>query len=98
MCLYVYEGLKRPRDPRVVTKQYSNGLFGSFDTFEPSKQTLSSQPDKQTQSSVCSAVWQTHMATFIVDTVMGSSVSRVGVGVEASTKWGEDMTKTSCLC
>jgi hypothetical protein len=25
---------------RVVTGQYPNGLFGSFDTFEPSKQTI----------------------------------------------------------
>jgi hypothetical protein len=46
---------------RVVTEQYSNGLFGSFDTFEPSKQTHFSQSVKQTKSSVCSVVWQTHV-------------------------------------
>ena len=43
---------------RVVTRQYSNGLFGPFDTFELSKQTLFIQSVKQTDLRVCSVVSQ----------------------------------------
>ena len=39
--------------PRVVTKQYLNGLFGSFDYFGPNKQTEFLQSVKQTISCVC---------------------------------------------
>ena len=38
---------------RVVTKQYLNGLFGSFDYFGPNKQTEFLQSVKQTISCVC---------------------------------------------
>ena len=38
---------------RVVTKQYLNGLFGSFDYFGPNKQTEFLQSIKQTISCVC---------------------------------------------
>ena len=66
---------------RVVTEQYSNGLFGSFDTFEPSKQTIFFQSVKQTDSCVCSTVWQTHMTRFIADMVMGEVSLGLGLGL-----------------
>ena len=52
----VSAGVATGAGTRVVTKQYSNGLFGSFDTFEPSKQTFSARSVKQTEWSVCSVV------------------------------------------
>lgn len=42
---------------RVATKQYLNGLFGSFGNFEPSKQTHFLSSIKQTKVAVCSVVW-----------------------------------------
>jgi hypothetical protein len=39
---------------RVVAKQYSNGLFGLFDTFELSKQTLLLESSKRISRSVYS--------------------------------------------
>lgn len=70
------------RSVRVVTEQYSNGLFGSFDTSEPSKQTLFSQSIKQTNPSVCLTVWQTHMTSSIVDMVMGAVSLGLGLGLK----------------
>ena len=72
--------------PRVVTKQYSNGLFGSFDAFEPSKQTIFSGSDRQTKFLVCLAVWQTLVTIFDVDMMMRAILVGLVFGVQATSR------------